>query len=110
LLEKGANVGATSKNQLSNQPLHAAIAGRATATSLLLIEAGAPIHTAQHGGYTPLLEAAQIGNIKVVERLLELGVDIKAQTSDGKDALDLAREKGHTEVIELLLKNKNSPC
>ena len=58
-----------------------------------------------HESLTPesrLIKAAQIGNAKVVEHLLEWGADIHAYWDI---ALRGAAENGHTETVKLLLKH-----
>lgn len=102
LLRKGADARAFSRNEMANQPLHAAIAGGAEEVSLLLLKHGAPVNTPQHRGYTPLHEAVLMGSSVLVKRLLELGADPSVHTDEGKTALELAMEKGDKEVVGLL--------
>ena len=49
-----------------------------------------------------LLEAAKDGNLTVLKTALEKGADINAKTSDGKTALMVAIEMGHTELVSYL--------
>lgn len=61
----------------------------------------------------PLIEAAEIGNIKEVEALLSQGADVNIKSGSGfrvsgdwlndNDALYRASEGGHTDVVRLLL-------
>ena len=41
----------------------------------MLIAAGADVNATQHGGYTPLHEAAQHGDVEMVELFLSAGAD-----------------------------------
>ena len=50
-----------------------------------------------------LLEAAQYGRTKRVERLLKLGADIEAMNNKSETAFVLAAVYGHTETCALLL-------
>ena len=59
LLDAGAEVGAVSRNSLTNTPLHAAAAGKHADVALLLLERGADPLTPDAGGYTPLEIARQ---------------------------------------------------
>ena len=62
LLEHGAHVHQFSHNPLRNQPLHASVALHGSPDVVLaLLEAGADVNATQHGGYTPLLQAAAAG-------------------------------------------------
>jgi ankyrin repeat protein len=103
LLEAGADVQARSRNDLANQPLHAATAGRAPVELLtLLLEAGADVNARQRGGFTPLQATAQNGNLAATELLLARGADAQARTDDGQTALSFAQEGGHEAIIRLL--------
>jgi ankyrin repeat protein len=60
------------------------------------------VNATQHGGYTPLLQAAAAGNKDIVHLLLEHGARLDCLCDRGKSAADYARERGHTELVELL--------
>lgn len=49
-----------------------------------------------------LLEAAKDGNLIVLKTAFEKGADINAKSSDGKTALMVALEIGHTELVNYL--------
>jgi ankyrin repeat protein len=51
---------------------------------------------------TPLMVAAEAGQLQVVRLLLTRGADPDAREPDGRTALDLARAAGHRQVIALL--------
>ncbi len=51
---------------------------------------------------TPLMHASEWGHEDVVQLLLEYGADTELQNNAGKTALDLASEKGHTNIVRLL--------
>lgn len=57
-------------------------------------------------GFTPLHAACAHGNIEYVKVLIEVGADIKSKTNKGYTALDLAKENGHSKVIEYLEQEK----
>jgi len=102
LLSRGADVNRASENAMQVQPLHSAAAGDHTALALRLLSAGADVNAAQHGGFTPLMGAAQNGNAELVGALLAAGAAPAAQTGEGQDAAALAREEGHMVLAEQL--------
>jgi ankyrin repeat protein len=59
-----------------------------------------------HKGLTALHLAARHGRLDVVEVLLSKSADVNAKTKAGKTPLFLAKEAGHTEIIELLRKHR----
>ena len=67
LLERGADVHAASRNAMRVQPLHSAAAQsdpvKACELARLLLDAGADPNARQQGGFTPLHEAADKGNL-----------------------------------------------
>ena len=94
LIEEGADLEARSTNRefaLDAAPLHSAVAARERGTIEVLLGAGADVNAVQHGGFTPLLEAAQTGQAEIVELLLERGANPDAKLDDGRTATDLAR-------------------
>jgi len=54
---------------------------------------------------TPLHFAARGGHVDVIRTLLAKGADANLKSKGGRTALDLAKEKNQTDVIELLQKH-----
>lgn len=54
-------------------------------------------------GRTPLLQAAALGQLAIVQSLISLGADMHASTSEGKYCLMLAIEGGHVETAQWLI-------
>jgi ankyrin repeat protein len=102
LLAGGASVDAYGRNELANQPLHSAAAGRHVEVCRALLGAGADIEATQHGGYTPLHEAAHSGDVELAELFLSAGADPSAVTTDGRSAIDLATDAGHVDLAARL--------
>lgn len=102
LLSHGADVDARSANGLGNTPLHAALAGGHRATAERLVERRADVNAVEEGGYTPLHQAADLGDVELVRMLLARGARIEAKTDEDQTPQDLARAKGHTAVAEQL--------
>jgi len=103
LIDLGADMHAVSRNSNTAMPLHSALASGKTDVALLLIDKGADFAAVQlTHGYTPLHYAAAGGLEIVVTRLLELGADPQLAAIDGKTPIDMATEKGHMQIADLL--------
>ena len=103
LLGAGARVDAVSRNPQQNHPLHAALAlGKNADTVKLLLEHGAPVNSAQAGGFTPLFSAAIANRKDLVELLLAHGADPESRSDAGKTASDFARDRGHADLAAWL--------
>jgi ankyrin repeat protein len=108
LLENGADVNAISHSQVSyipsNTALHAAIAGeRSLEVIQLLLAHRANTTIMDSNGHTSLHVAAfHMNSTQIVGLLLKHGADVNAKSDDGVYAIDLAREQGHTAVIDVL--------
>jgi ankyrin repeat protein len=102
LVESGADHRVFSQNEMGNQPLHAATAGRRTDVVRLLIESGAELNTPSVSGWTPLHLAAQNGDLDIVEMLLARNVELNAKNNLDKTPLAYALGEGHQAVADLL--------
>jgi uncharacterized protein len=103
LLEHGAHIHQVSHNPMRNQALHACIAlGNSVESLRLLLEAGADVNATQAGGYTPLHQAAANGNAAAIELLLAHKAGKGTRCDQSKTPADYARERGHTDLADLL--------
>lgn len=102
LLDRGAEINLISKNELGVSPLHSALANRLIAIAELLLDRGADIDAQQGAGWTPLHYVAAIGELRLAKRLLAAGADPTVKNANGQTPLDVAIEKGHGHVAELL--------
>ena len=68
------------------------------------LERGADLHTKDPGGNTLLMLAVSSDSIPVeaVKTLIARGVDVNARNAEGRSALDFARLRGSTPVVDLL--------
>ncbi|MFC1763443.1 ankyrin repeat domain-containing protein [Planctomycetota bacterium] len=72
----------------------------------LLIQNGANVNFQDPvGGWTPLLLASISGKKEIVELLLANGAELNAKITAGSTSLDLASQRKHTEIVELLKKH-----
>jgi ankyrin repeat protein len=102
LIERGADVEASARNvrfAAGAHPLHSAVAGQHPEIVALLLAAGADPNRTQHGGFTPLLEAAQLGSLDLAELLLAHGADPRARLENGTTALQLAQKSGNQALV-----------
>jgi ankyrin repeat protein len=106
LLEHGADVTSVARNPMQVQALHAAVADKpepdALVLATLLLEHGAPVNAAQHGGYTALHAAAQSGYVLLADLLIAHGADRAARTDVGQTPAQIAEEHGHTALSKRL--------
>ncbi len=97
-----------SNNAQHVAPLHSAVAGNHYEIASKLIEIGAEVNAVQADGFTPLMGAAQNGNLQMVQLLLAHGADKNARTAKNSaqfpdmTALDFARQGNYSEIVKLL--------
>jgi ankyrin repeat protein len=104
LIDAGADVSAEATNSFVDrvQPLHSAAANCDRDCSRLLLDAGADVNAQQGDGFTPLMEAAQVGDIELARMYLAAGADPSIKREDGTSSESLARAGGHDAILELL--------
>ncbi|MCX5643647.1 MAG: ankyrin repeat domain-containing protein [Phycisphaerae bacterium] len=105
LISKGLDVNV--KDKRGNTPLHGAAAAGRREVAELLIAKGADINakTTNEHWTTPLHSAAFAGHKEMVELLIARGADANIRNYRGHTALDLAEQRGHTEIAEVLRKH-----
>lgn len=101
LLLSGADVNA--RNNQGRTALVFAIVNLHTATVQTLLDFGADVNVqATACGCTPLLLAAGSGDIGITRALLNSGADPETVCGPGRTALEVAKERGHTAIVELI--------
>lgn len=109
LLEHGANT-ELRESKSGQTALMWAAAESHSEIVRLLIEHGADVRARSNNGFTPLLFAAQQGDVLSGRILLEAGADAnEANQKDGLSPLMVATASGHTELSLLLLEKGANP-
>ena len=101
LLGSRVELNTISKNGLGVAPLHSALANGHENIARELVFEGADVNLAAVSGWTPLHYAASSGNRPLVLFLKEHGAEPKPGP-EGKFPRDMAVEKGHQELVEVL--------
>ena len=90
-----------SRNETS--PLRLAMHFRYEKLANQLMQSGADANIQDNFGMTPLMWAAQAGDVEMVTHVLELEVPLNALNNDGETALHLAIAHRHEEVSLILI-------
>ena len=80
-----------------------AAAARSEADLQKLIASGHSVNMTDDDGETPLMRAAERGNLQAVDALIKAGANVNAQDEDGNTALMDAADEGHTAVVLRLI-------
>jgi ankyrin repeat protein len=102
LLERGAGVSPVSRNPMEVMPIHSAAAAGHAQVVAVLLDHGAQVDARSHLGFTAIIDAAQNGDVALVAMLIDRGADPQGANDRGQTPLDVARDKGHQEVVDLL--------
>lgn len=108
LIEAGGD--AAQRDMLGWTPLHYAVNrfrvegnGDFDVVKVLLETPGVDIHSRTNDGFSPIVLAAEHGNIELLELLLEHGADLKFRDDDGFTVLSAALRKRRLEMARHLL-------
>ncbi|KAF4959533.1 hypothetical protein FGADI_1600 [Fusarium gaditjirri] len=103
LLDYGANV--QTSNEIGDIPLLLAVRYRKESTYMKLLERGA-VDICGENSRTALIEAASVGDLKLMETLIEKGAKVDICHKNGRTALIEASRSGHARIVKLLLENE----
>jgi ankyrin repeat protein len=105
LLRAGAN---PNKGGIDIFPLHDAVSLNRFDIMELLIQAGIQINSRNHSGFTPLMIAAQNGDLSCVGILVKAFACIDfIDYEHNETAIEIARKHGHEEIVNYLLSTSN---
>nr|XP_006815077.1 PREDICTED: ankyrin repeat and protein kinase domain-containing protein 1-like [Saccoglossus kowalevskii] len=106
-LELGSDLQA--KSTIGSSGLHLACAGIHNNVVDLLLEKGMEIESKDKYGFTPLHYASFYGNNdEIVKNLIRRDCNTKAKTKRGRTAFQIAKQKNHREIANLLTPKDNS--
>ena len=101
MFEKGAEIKLTSPS--GTNALHYA---QSVERASFLIDQGIDLNAQEVNGgkktFTKLMMAVNEGDFKLVELLLNHGADSNVKMYNGIDAEEIARQRGHTNILELI--------
>jgi ankyrin repeat protein len=108
LIVHGARVDSVMADGMTALHLAAAVAGPETAR--LLVDSTSDVNVRNEVGQTPLMLAAQAGNVMFAHPLLEVGADASLLDKDGRSVLHWAAIGGdYPEFVRLLLVSGADP-
>lgn len=102
LIQQGADVNIASNNDFKVAPIHSAVAAKNLEIVKLLLDHKANPNARQQQDVTPLHAAAHNNSPEIAKLLLSSGADKTIRTTEGKNAMDFAREIDAKEIIGLL--------
>ncbi|XP_049797211.1 poly [ADP-ribose] polymerase tankyrase-2-like isoform X1 [Schistocerca nitens] len=103
LVTAGAEVDA--RDEVQTTPLHRAAFNGCTDVMRLLLANSADPNVKNKWGWTPMHDAASNGFAEAVAVLLEAGANRRVRTGCGETALDIARQKNHLHLVDMLRLN-----
>ena len=101
LVEQGADF--NKQGEYGNIPLMFAISHKnLDMAKFLLNQKNIKLDLQGQSGKTVVFRAVQINSIEIVNRLIEIGVDLNIENDEGYTPLMIAAEKGYTKIVRLL--------
>ena len=90
-------------NSIGETALHYLAIENDMAGVKFLIEKGAKIDSRSHSQSTPLMDAAQVGNVDICLLLMEKGADVNAKDDLDYTPLHYAAQAGKAELLDAML-------
>ena len=93
------------KDRYSKTPLEIAHYNRHLECAVILVEAGA--HTSPDMRQSLFFAAVELGRLSAVTKLIDMGADLSLKNALGQTALQIAKESGRGEILQVLRSNKS---
>ena len=93
------------KDRYLQTPLDIAHYNRYLECAVILVEAGA--HTSPGMRQSLFFAAVELGRLSAVTKLIDLGADLSLKNALGQTALQMAKESGKGEILQVLRSNKS---
>ena len=87
LLKKGTDASSLTVGERNEQALAIATTHDYVDVAILLIQKGADVNERHRFGFTPLMQAAKRGHVKILKALIDAGANVDAEDKDGNTAL-----------------------
>jgi len=101
-LVEGAEINHNDKNNNGRTPLIQSVISGSEAALQLLLSNGASLNTADSAGQSAVYHAAKLGNTLQACLLIKRGANHRTRDSSGKDALDVALDHTHADIVTML--------
>lgn len=93
------------KDRYFQTPLDIAHYNRYLECAVILVEAGA--HTSPGMRQSLFFAAVELGRLSAVTKLIDMGADLSLKNALGQTALQMAKESGKGEILQVLRSNKS---
>ncbi len=109
LLPNGRRVKQRSKEQISAAAVFNAILKQRVPMVKSMLKTGLPSENiVTSDGMTPLMASASVGNVELVEIMLEHGCNPHAKNSKGETALDIAQRSSFEDCVKVIEKARSA--
>eukprot|EP01117_Protostelium_nocturnum_P016504 TRINITY_DN6541_c0_g1_i1.p1 TRINITY_DN6541_c0_g1~~TRINITY_DN6541_c0_g1_i1.p1 ORF type:complete len:754 (-),score=232.36 TRINITY_DN6541_c0_g1_i1:129-2390(-) len=105
-IEEGGNI--NMGDAYGSTALHfCSLQGNEEAVNILLDNENCLVNCTDFLGRSPIFYAAKIGNANILQRLVEMGGDVKIKPENGETPLMKSSQNGHFECIRIILKEES---
>jgi ankyrin repeat protein len=98
-------VKANSPHKTIEENIFAAIKNIDYVSINVLLSDGTDVDTVDQEGNTPLMVAAKVGNLRILDIIFSHNPEVNAQNNNGSTALMIAAQTGQLQVVKKLVEN-----